>query len=77
MYLENSNIFCKHQFGFRANHSTNHALSEISEQTRNACDKGLYTCGIYLDLQNAFDTVNQNILQAKLKQYSIEGTNYD
>ena len=77
MYLENNNISCKYQFGFRANRSTNHALSEISEQTRNVCDKDLYSCGIYLDLQNAFDTVNQNILQVKLKHYDIKGSNYD
>ena len=77
IYLENNNIFYKYQFGFRPNHSTNHALTEITEQIRNACDKGLYTCGIYLDLQKAFDTVNQNILLAKLKHYSIKGTSFD
>ena len=77
MYLENNNIFYKYQFGFRANHSTNHALTEITEQIRNACDKGLYTCGVYLDLQKAFDTVNQNILLAKLKHYGIKGIGFD
>ena len=75
MYLENNNIFYKYQFGFRANHSTNHALTEITEQIRNACDKGLYTCGV--DLQKAFDTVNQNIILAKLKHYGIKGTSFD
>ena len=53
-----------------------HSLTDITEQTRNACDKGLYTCSIYLDLQKAFDTVNQNILLAKLK-HGIEGTSLD
>ena len=77
MYLENNSIFYKHQFGFRANHSTNHALSEITEQIRNACYKGLYTYGVYLDLQKAFDTVSQNILLAKLKHYGIKGTSFD
>ena len=77
LYLENNNIFYKYQFGFRANHSTNHALTEITEQIRNACDKGLYTCGVCLDLQKAFDTVNQNILLAKLKHYGIKGTSFD
>ena len=48
MYFENSNVFYKCQFGFRANHSTTHALTEITEQIRNACDKSLYTCSIIL-----------------------------
>ena len=33
--------------------------------------------GVYLDLQKAFDTVNQNILLAKLKHYGIKGTSFD
>ena len=77
LYLENNNIFYKYQFGFRANHSTNHALTEITEQIRNACEKGLYTCSVYFDLQKAFDTINKNILQVKLKHHSIKGTSFD
>ena len=75
--LLQNNIFYKYKFGFRANHSTNHTLTEITEQIRNACDKGLFTCDVYLDLQKAFDTVNQNILLAKLKHYGIKGTSFD
>ena len=77
IYLENNNTFYKYQFGFRANHSTNHALTEITEQIRNACEKSLYTCSIYFDLQKAFDTINKNILQVKLKHHSIKGTSFD
>ena len=77
MYLENNNMFYKYQYGFTANHSTNHGLTEMTEQMRNACDKDLYTCGVYLDLEKAFDTVNQNILLAKLKRYGIKGTSFD
>ena len=63
--------------GFRANHLTNHALTEITEQIRNAFDKGLYTYSVYLNLQKAFDTVNQKILLAKLKHYGIKGISFD
>ena len=69
-------IFYKYQFGFRVTYSTNYALTEITEQIRNACDKGLYTCGVYLDLQKAFNTVNQNTLLAKLKHYGIKGLSF-
>ena len=77
MYLENNSFFYKYQLGFRANHSRNYALTEITLQIRNASDKGLYTCGVYLDLQKAFATVNQNILLAKLKHYDIKGGSFD
>ena len=77
MYLENNNMFYKYQFGFRANHSTDHTLTEITKQIGNSCDKGLYTCCVYLDLQKPFDRVNQNILLEKLKHYGIRGTRFD
>ena len=77
MYVQNNNIFYKYKFGFRATHSTNHALTEITEHIRNACNKGLYTCGVYLDLQKALDTVNQNILLAKLNHYGTKGTSFN
>ena len=75
-FLEQNNAFYNYQFGFRNNHSTDHALIEITEQIRNACDKKLFTCGVYLDLQKAFDTVNHEILITKLKHYGIRGASY-
>ena len=77
MYLENNNIFYKYQFGFRANYSTNHILTEITEQIRNARDKGLYTCGAYLDLQKTYLTQSTTIFhQQNKKHYGIKGTSF-
>ena len=61
------------QFGFRKKHSTNHALIEITETIRQALDNKKIACGILVDLQKAFDTVNHDILIAKLEHYGIRG----
>jgi len=70
-YLENNNLICNHQFGFRKNHSTEHALMSISEQIKENFRKKLFTCGVFVDLEKAFDTVNHEILIAKSKHYGL------
>ena len=61
------------QFGFRANHSTSHALISITEKIREALDNGHLACGIFIDLQKAFDTVDHGILLSKLEYYGARG----
>ena len=66
---------CLHelQFGFRNKHSTTHALIDITESIRKALDENMYACGIFVDLQKAFDTVNHKILLSKLEYYGVRG----
>ena len=61
-FLDKFECLYKKQFGFKNFHSTNHALVSITEEIRQALDKDKYDCGVFLDFQKAFDTVNQNIL---------------
>ena len=72
-FLEKYKCIFHRQFGFRQKHSTTHALIEITENIRKALDTGKFACGIFIDLQKAFDTVNHNILIDKLKHYGIRG----
>ena len=77
IYLDKHNIISSGQFGFRANHSTAHALLLITDQIQRAIEGGHFTCGIFLDLSQAFDTVDHNTLLAKLYSYGIRGIAYD
>ena len=72
-FLNRSKCLFNNQFGFRNRHSTNHALISITEKIRNALDDGKYVCGVFLDFQKAFDTVNHKILLSKLEHYRIRG----
>ena len=76
-FLNNNNIIYNLQFGFRQQYSTSHALINITENIRKALDDGNVRCGVFVDLQKAFDTVDHQILLAKLNHYGIRGVSND
>ena len=73
-FLEDSQCIYSLQFGFRKKHSTNHALVQITETIRKALDENKFACGVFVDFQKAFDTVNHDILIKKLDHYGIRNT---
>ena len=75
-FLNNNNIIYNLQFGFRKQYSTSQALINITENIRKALDVNI-GCGIFVDLQKAFDTVDHQILLAKLNHYGIQGVSKD
>ena len=72
-FLNIHNCIYELQFGFRSGHSTNHALISLTEMIREALDNSSFACGVFIDLQKAFDTVDHNILLSKLEHYGVRG----
>ena len=73
--LDKNNILYQHQYGFRSNHSTIHPILHLLKYIANANDKPTkdVTIGIFIDLSEAFDTINHNTLLKKLQFYGIRG----
>ena len=61
-FLNSNNIIYNLQFGFRQQYSTSHALINKTENIRKALDDRNIGCGVFVDLQKAFDTVDHQIL---------------
>ena len=76
-FLELHKILYNLQFGFQENHSIDHALVSLTETIRYSLDNKRFGCGIFIDLQKAFDTVNHQILLSKMEHYCIRGCALD
>ena len=70
-FLEKKELIYTSQFGFRQKHSIVLQLIHLTELIRKQLDGDIYGCGIFVDFQEAFDTVD-HVLKA-LEYYSIRG----
>ena len=61
------------QYGFRKVFSTAHAIINLIDNNESATDNKQFVCGVFIDLQRAFDTVDHNISLGKIQHYGIRG----
>ena len=76
-HLEQHQVLCSSQFGFRKGHSTYMPVALIVEEITKTIEQNEKVLGLYLDLKKAFDTVNTTILLNKLRCIGIGGTLLD
>ena len=66
------NKFSKYLKGFRKNHNTLNSLLRMIESWKVRINNGSKVGVIILDLSKAFDSLNHELLQTKLKAYGLD-----
>ena len=73
LYFDRYKLLYKSQYGFRKNHSTEFAALEFRDKIIHYMDNGNIPVGIFINLPKAFDTIDHNILVAKLEFCGVKG----
>ena len=71
-YLENNEFLSSQQFGFRRSRSTSSAVVYFTDIVRKNMDRAHLAGALFIDLSQAFDTVDHSTLISKLPLYGIE-----
>ena len=72
-FLVREQTLFKSQYGFRRGHNTTHATLDFLQTVETALKDDEYAIGVFCDLSKAFDTLDHDILLAKLDHYGIRG----
>ena len=76
-FIRKHSIISPFQYGFRARHSTKHAVTDVNTMAYDNINDKKFTGVSFLDIKKAFDTVDHDILINKLEHYEIGGTAND
>ena len=71
-FFNEHDILHSSQHGFRTNHSTNSAIAEVLDCVTLALNKKLLLLALFIDVSKAFDSLDHQLLFAKLKFMVLE-----
>ena len=60
-FFNEQKVLYDKQFGFQNVFSIVHTIINITENVKKVIDNKLFVCGIFIDLQKAFDAANHNV----------------
>lgn len=70
-FLENK--LSDHLCGYQKGYTTQYPLLDLIEKWKKVRDERSYSAAVLVDLSKAFDTINHDLLIAKLHAYSVHG----
>ena len=70
-HISENLLLYEKQFDFQRNCSTDYAILQLTKEINESFEKKEFTLGVFVDLSKAFDTVDHDILLAKLSYFGI------
>ena len=74
--MEKHNLICKHQYGFRSKHSTQHAVISLVNNITNGLDSSNIVTRVFLDLKKLYAYGIRGNAHKWFTSYLIGGTQY-
>ena len=72
-FLTNTGQICETQYGFRSNHSCEHAVAQVVGKVLKNLENKKSTISVMLDLFKVFDTIEHSIMLQKLELFGVRG----